>query len=756
MRYSYLLVCLFIAQVTSQAATSWRGISSEISVPATCTTVSQTSSETVLFFRVEGFELRSTEGENSRVSVSAPGCSAMLESGSPDLPKMAASVIIPDGVPMQVEILSSSYRDYQDIDIAPSKGNLYRNQNPASIKSFDGPWYSRDEFFPAAMAYLREPYVLRDFSGQTVVVHPFHYNPVTRTLRVYFAMTVKVKPLRSSVVQHRQSLPVIDAAFAPIYANHFVNYNSFNYTPLIDQGRMLVLSDSMFIDQLRPFISWKNKCGQFTEVVDINTVGHSPSQIKAYVENYYLTYGLTFLLLVGDGAQIPPYNSSNGDSDPSYGYILGNDAYAEVFVGRFSANDSAELATQIIRSVNYERSPVITDDWFSKGICVASNQGPGDDNEFDFEHARLMRQDLMNYQYSLVDELYDGSQGGADSSGNPTALDLVHAINDGRGLITYTGHGSTTGCGTTGFNLYNLQQLTNGNRLPFFWSVACVNGNFVNTHCLAEGLLRATDSTGAPTGAVATLMSTINQSWDPPMDGQDEMVDLLVESYPANIQRTFGGLSVNGCMHMIDQYGSAGVEMTDTWTCFGDPSLHVRTASPAELLVTHPLELDVTSTGFLATVSRDSAMLCLTLRDSIVATATSLAGSASFNYGQLFVGDTLELTATAFNCLPYVARIPVVAINTGISSLFDLSGISVFPNPTLGRIQVNIMVPVESYLRIELLSASGQTVRVLKSLDRTSVGKHSYDFELNELTAGVYQLSVTTTAGKQVRSVIKQ
>ena len=66
---------------------------------------------------------------------------------------------------------------------------------------------------------------------------------------------------------------------------------------------------------------------------------------------------------------------------------------------------------------------------------------------------------------------------------------------------------------------------------PFIWSVACVNGEFNVGTCFAETWLRATDSDGNPTGAIATLMSTVNQAWNPPMEGQDEMNAIFVESY---------------------------------------------------------------------------------------------------------------------------------------------------------------------------------------------------------------------------------
>ena len=67
-----------------------------------------------------------------------------------------------------------------------------------------------------------------------------------------------------------------------------------------------------------------------------------------------------------------------------------------------------------------------------------------------------------------------------------------------------------------------------------FLQVISVNGNFKNTTCFAESWLRATNN-GVPTGAIAFLGSTINQSWNPPMCAQDEMNDILSEAYSDNI-----------------------------------------------------------------------------------------------------------------------------------------------------------------------------------------------------------------------------
>ncbi|MBE0640536.1 MAG: agmatine deiminase, partial [Bacteroidales bacterium] len=367
--------------------------------------------------------------------------------------------------------------------------------------------------------------------------------------------------------------------YREIYRTHFLNYSESKYTPVSDQGRMLVISHGPFMSEMLPFVEWKNQSGIPTEMVNVSTIGTTSTAIKNFISTYYASNGLTFVLLVGDALQVPTMVLTSGHSDNAYGYISGNDHYPEVFVGRFSAETTADVETQVRRTIAYERDANMGQTFYSNSIGIASNEGPGDDNELDYQHIRNMQTDLLGYTYSGNLEYFEGSQGGNDAAGNPSAAQVATGINSGAGVILYTGHGSNTSWGTSGFSNTNVNALTNGGMLPFIWSVACVNGNFVGNTCFAEAWMRARDLE-QPKGAVAVLMSTINQSWNPPMEGQDEMVDILVESYVNNIKRTFGGLSMNGCMKMNDTYGSGGDEMTDTWNLFGDPSLMVRTDTP--------------------------------------------------------------------------------------------------------------------------------------------------------------------------------
>ena len=685
---------------------SWVNINSPTAVPIETKLISSNIDKSIIQFSVNGFTKTEVQTPNgTEFIISLDETTPLLKKGAPDLPKATASVVIPDLAKMEIKVISSFYQDFNNIEIAPSKGNFTRDIDPETVAYTYGKQYSENKFFPEEIASLRNPYIIRDYRGQTIIVNPFQYNPVSKTLRVYTDITVEVKKVSNNGINpliRNKELTSIDVEFKNIYSRHFLNSNSglSDYTPVDDHGNMLIISYASFMSAMQPFIDWKTQIGMPVEIVDVATIGNS-SAIKTYIQNYYNTNGLTFVLLVGDAAQVPSSYSS-GDSDNDYSYIVGNDHYPDLFVGRFSAENISQVETQVERSVTYEENPYNDIDWFTTGTGIASSQGTGDDGEYDYEHIRNINTDLLNFTYTYCHELFDGSQGGNDASGNPTPSMVAQALNDGSSIINYCGHGSTNSWGSSNFSSSDVNNLTNNGMLPFIWSVACVNGNFVGGSCFAEAWLRA-ENNGEPTGAVATLMSTINQSWNPPMDGQDEMNDILVESYTDNIKRSFGGLSMNGCMHMNDEYGSGGDEITDTWTCFGDPSLMVRTAVPQEMTASYYPTIFIGMNELTITCDAEGGFVCLTKDGEIFATAFIENGSATLQFEELTAPGTLNIAITAFNYLPHIGVIEIVPANTPY--LLYESHIVV---DTAGNNNGSVNGGEDIYLTMEIINLGGQ------------------------------------------------
>lgn len=643
----------------------WFGITSPAPIPSLVNLISSDIESSRIEIITGGFwkETFSNSPKGSECRIYTETSTPLMVRGAPDLFKVTASVVIPDKARMKVRIIEEEFTDLNDISIIPSKGNLSRDVDPDTIAFEYGREYLTDAFFPGATVELRSPHIIRDVRGQTVVFYPFRYNPVRKILRVYTRLVVEIINTGESgeniLVRQTDDEKQV-RAFEGIYSRNFINYpqyhNASRYIPLEEDGNMLIISYASFMDEMQPFVDWKNNSGIPAEIVDVATTGSTPASIKEYVANYYNTKGLTYLLLVGDAAQVPPSSTAAGISDNDYGYISGNDHYPDIFIGRFSAQTQSQVVTQVQRTLAYEMNPDTSSGYFPRSLCIASSQGPGDDNEYDWQHQRFIRDDYLGYTYSYGAEMYDGSQGGADASGNPNTSMVSGEINTGMGIISYTGHGTANGWSTSGFSSTQVNNLTNNNKFPFILSVACQNGNFVSSTCYAEAWLRATRN-GAPTGAVAVIMSTINQSWNPPMCGQDEMVDILAESYPSAIRRTFGGICMNGCMKMNDEYGSDGASMTDTWTIFGDPSLMVRTAVPDLMTLSHTETLPVGTGQLQVNCDREGARIAIASGCELLATGYVSNGSVTLDFEPVCSVDTLTVTATAFNCIPAISEV---------------------------------------------------------------------------------------------------
>jgi len=586
--------------------------------------------------------------------------SNMLLKGMPDLPDVRRSILIPDTAKMDVRVISSTFKEFKNILIAPSKGDLPRTIKPEDVPYKFDDMYNENKWLPENIVELEMPYILRDFRGQVVKINPFQYNPVEKTLRFYTEITVEICSTGTDTVNciTRTELPSkIDTDFKQIYSRHFLNFNTLGRYDLVgEQGNMLVIAYDDFIETMTPFIEWKTFKGISIEMVEVSTIGGA-NEIKTYIEEYYNDNGLTFVLLVGDAAQVPslytsPYTSHA--SDPSYSYIVGDDNYQDLFVGRFSAQNMDQLITQVERSIEYEKHPQVGAEWYHKGTGVASNQGPGDDGEYDNEHMDNIRDDLLAYTYTEVDQIYDPYA---------TSSLVAAALNDGRSTVNYCGHGSPTSWGSSGFNNNDVNALINDNMLPFISSVACNNGEFDNYDtCFAEAWLRATNN-GEPTGAIGMFASTQSQSWNPPMDAQDEIIDILVETYENNMRTTYGALCFEGTMHMMDEYGSGCYGETDSWTVFGDPSLQVRTDTPSEMTVSYEPVIEEGSTSFDVTVTDIEGALCAISRDLVPlgCAYTDVSGLATISFDAPISGPgPVDLVVTAYNKIPYEAEIPTL------------------------------------------------------------------------------------------------
>jgi agmatine/peptidylarginine deiminase len=609
----------------------------------TVSVLSSTQSETTLQYQITNFNKTSIDLNGSEWwQIYLPKEGITLDKGDPELPVFNRSIAIDDRAKMKLEISEVSYQDFQ-MKVVPSKGNLTRNIDPATVPYTFGKTYQLDQFFPEKLADLSEPFIMRDIRGVTVKTTPFAYNPVTGVLRVFTSYRIKVtNDGIDNVNTFLRTKNTVSRAFQPIYERRFINWQSSRYTAVdASFGKLLVICPTSYLTVIAPYVNWKKQKGIPTELVEWSTIGTTAAQLQTYIQTRFnADNDITYIQIVGDAAQVPTimYDSSGG-SDPTFALVAGSDNYPDIFIGRFSAESTTDVTTQVNKTITYERDLTSSATWCQMGFGIGSSSGPGDDGEYDYAHIDNIRTDLVNYGYTTVDQIY------YDTS---TAAQVSTAVNAGRGFANYCGHGADTYWVTTGFSNTNVNALTNGNMTPFIMDVACVNGNFVSMTCFAEAWLRKSGG-----GAVGIYASSINQTWNPPMIAQDEVTDLLV----AQSQTTLGGLYYNGSCKMLEE--SSDVAMYKTWHIFGDASLLARSKTPIAMSVTHPANIVTGTTSVSVSTGVSNALVSITYNNIIYGRGfTNTSGNVTVTLTSPPSGAVnYTITTTAYNRVTYVGTI---------------------------------------------------------------------------------------------------
>lgn len=587
--------------------------------------------------------------------------------GWAELPFVSAAIQLPSdkNVTLEVTPVATSTIALSH-PLVPSRGTIYRNQEPENIAYEVDPASLLSTNYPEEIATMESPYIIRDVRGTSIRFYPFHYDATTNTVTFYRKVTVTLRennepatnPLLSQNVH-----PVQEAI--GMYKSIFLNYEpSRDALAQGEKGDILVITTSAYESGIEPYIQWKKEMGyNVTKEVVANATNVTSMIQTAYNNNNNLMY----VQLVGDWDNMKS-NTITSDyesvpADPKMGCVAGNDNYPDIAIGRFSCNNLSQLTVQVDKAINYEKNPNMDAGWRETfiGIGSAEGNGQGDDGEIDYTHIqRIYSERLDPFTYNTENGNYGNSA---------SASTLATHVNAGASTIAYCGHGDETYFVTTNYSNTNVNASTNGDRLPFIVSVACVNGKFQRTggDCFAEAWLKKENG-----GAVVTLMSTINQPWTPPQRGQDYFYDILVGGFDysqysnqnginTNEQRThWGSIVVNAFnLALTESSSSSDLETFQTWTTFGDASLQLRTKQPeilsnsnTTLMANVPYTTTITVNG----IPVEDALVCISQNDVYYSAYTNANGEVTIEHD--FASGDVLLVVTAFNTTTIYETIP--------------------------------------------------------------------------------------------------
>ena len=557
--------------------------------------------------------------------VTIPDAALRMIKDEPELPLVTTSIMLPHEGNPSVELVVVDERTVSiDEKLAPSKGHLTRDIDISTVARVEGDVYEKNAPYPAKgyAVEVGDPYICRDIRGAAIRICPVRYNPVEGTVHVLKSARLKVSMTRSGDNELSKIQPSIDSAFAAIYKKLYVNFDiaSKNWTDIDETtGRAIIICPDEWIDNLAPLQEWRATKGLESKVVAVSSIlGEEESltgeMLKDYIQSEYDAGNLTWVQLVGDADVMPPLRgeNENAHSDACLVKCAGDDHIPDAFISRFSCNSAEELDVQVARAVAYESNPVTGEAaaFYRKAVGIASNQG----HPSDKERADWLRDIELAWNFDEVDQIYDPSA---------NAEMVSEAVNEGRSLINYIGHGSKTMWVSSRFNVNDVHECTNdAGQWPMIWSVACVNGDFAyGSDCFGEAWAKA-GTAEAPKGAIGLVAASTNMAWVPPCVWQKA----IIEDYMVTEEAFTGGAQHHyGCLKACEEYGyntsSRGIQIVEQCIYFGDGSVVLRNDVPREATVSLA---ETTERGLTLKVS--SGEENLPVKGARVVVATELQG----------------------------------------------------------------------------------------------------------------------------------
>ena len=664
------------------------------------------------------------EGE-SYTRVSLPGGGHTANIGLPELPTFAVKVAIPEGAEVKISYETKNPIEIPDIDLYPAQAPLPETpQGNEQIEfQIDNEFYSSDTWYPVELASHTPFYRIRGVNVTSIIIAPVQYNPYRKTLRIFRNLNVHVEFIGGGrIYDQRLMSPYFYSLFKNMLANSNLIAPSINRTKTDGADMIYFVPDSLY-DSLRPLVEWRNLSGMKTRVVLLSELGNVSAQsIRNYILQAYNSWNPapSFIGIVGDAELIPPdyrfhhpYTNEYIGTDIYYAEMDSGSymPFPDIFVGRISVDNSAQLGNYVRKLLKYERNPYTNVNWFNNILLAAYNES----GRYFVATSESVYVYLSQHGYQVDRQYEDGNPPGSTAG-------VIHAINTGVAIVNHRDHGasrngggSLEGWGHPRFSVNDLSQLTNTYMTPVFFSPNCESGWFDGEtdeyssrsyESIGEELIRLPDK-GAIGYIGATRISYSGYNDELDKGFWDALFPDFHPGYPdsssVNPYNTRlpwpGAILNNGKYYMYDRYvrtNGGGYpwqpdsEKTRTefeeFNYVGDPATTIRTAMPQGLTVDFPPTIPIGTSQITVTVTANGAPVegasVVLMQDTSVYVhgVTNIAGQAILDI-EVTTPDTVIIAVSGYNLMPFISGIQpisngpyVTVFNTTIDD--DTTGLS--------------------------------------------------------------------------------
>ncbi len=344
-------------------------------------------------------------------------------------------------------------------------------------------------------------------------------------------------------------------------------------------NRLLVVTPKAFKAAMKPFVVWKRKLGFSVKVVTLESIGNDSAKLKKYFRSMLKKRETSFgyVVLVGDEnvfatEYVSTGSSSRTPSDLKYFTKSEEDFIPEAFYSRFVVENPEQIKIQTEKIINYEKAHFENLKGFSRSIGIASNEGNSPSDE---EYIQMIGADMEENLNVKQANLFESELGGEIS------LEVDKLLGIGGMWITYLGHGDGYSWPNGGgFNIRDIENLTNTDVQPVIIDVACQNGRYKQGH-FGTTWVNATGNGGQPIGAVAYYGGSVNVAWHPPAT----MALGVERRRAANKLTRVGDIVIGGQLYLFEKSGnvSSSRDNIAQYHLFGDPTMVVRNTIPKKV-----------------------------------------------------------------------------------------------------------------------------------------------------------------------------
>ena len=457
----------------------------------------------------------------------------------------------------------------------------------------DRSFYDRDEFWPPDLVRVRDVGVLRQSRLALVEIFPVRYNPLRQQVRLSTRVDFELVLEGGEEVltrNHRRRYTNSltgrwdDSDLFIVTRSKDGSMDDWSRTPVT----YLIVAADEFQEEIKPLVDWKRRQGFEVVLALTSKTGTERDDIKDYIKGAYDTweYPPTFLLLVGDSEHIPPFTVGGITTDLYYTTMSPGDYFPDIQIGRLAVGDSSDLAAAVEKIVTHERGLWENDDgWTRRGYFMASNDGWYHQVAEGTQQYSMWLARAFGMECDSLFEYYH--------SGTPVAT----ALNDGRTMAMYSGHGGYTSWSGPAFTQAGVASLANGQMYPLVCSHACNTGGFHKPVCFGETWLRAPGK-----GSAAFWGSSVSSYWDEDDILQRAMFHALFDSSLTWLS----GMMDQAKLDLWAYYGGGGLSESyyRQYNLLGDPSMYLWTRPPKTLVVEHNDEVLIGSSTFSATVQQ--------------------------------------------------------------------------------------------------------------------------------------------------------